>query len=61
MKGFLGKLYWDHGHAPPLSKPHLSSHTKAIHLASTAEKENQFYAAVENLRKFAKDDEIVDI
>ena len=45
----------------PLAKPHFSSHTKAIHLASTAEKENQFSAAVENLGKLAKDDEIVDI
>ena len=44
---------------PPLSKLHFSSHTKAIHV-STAEKENQFSAAVENLRKLAKD-EIVDI
>ena len=49
------------GMLPPLSKPHFSSHTKAIHLASTAKKENQFSAAVENLRKLAKDDEIVDI
>ena len=47
--------------SPPLSKLHFSSHTKAIHLASTAEKENQVSAAVENLRKLAKDDEIVDI
>ena len=58
-KGFLGKLYWDHG--PLLSKLHFSSHTKAIHLACTAEKENPFSAAVANLRKLAKDDEIVDI
>ena len=49
------------GMLPPFSKPHFSSHTKAIHLASTAGKENQFSAAVGNLRKLAKYDEIVDI
>ena len=46
---------------PSLSKPHFSSHTKAIHVASTAEKEDQFSSAVAFLRKHAKDDEIIDI
>ena len=49
LESFAGIM----GMLPPLSKPHFSNHTKAIYLASTAEKENQFSAAVENLRKLA--------
>ena len=57
LESFTGIM----GILPPLSTPHFSCHAKAIHLASTAEKENQFSAAVENLGKLAKDDEMVDI
>ena len=54
LTGIMGML-------PPLSKPHVSSHTKAIHVASTAEKEDQFSSAVAVLWKHAKDDEIIVI
>ena len=54
LTGIMGML-------PPLSKPHFSSHTKAIHIASTAEKEHQFSSAVAVLWKHAKDDEIIVI
>ena len=54
LTGIMGML-------PLLSKPCFSSHTKAIHVASTAEKEDQFSSAVAVLRKHAKDDEIIVI
>ena len=54
LTGIMGML-------PPLYKPRFSSHTKAIHVASTAEKEDQFSSAVAVLRKHAKDDKIIDM
>ena len=54
LTGIMGML-------TPLSKPRFSSHTKAIHVASTAEKEDQFSSAVAVLWKHTKDDEIIVI
>ena len=54
LAGIMGML-------PPLSKPRFFSHTKAIHVASTAEKEDRFSSAVAVLWKHAMDDEIIVI
>ena len=54
LTGIMGMLL-------PLSKPRFSSHTKAIHVASTAEREDQFSSAVADLWKHAKDGEIIVI
>ena len=54
LTGIMGML-------PPLSKPRFSSHIKAIHITSTAKKEDQFSSAVAVLWKHAKDDVIIVI